>query len=64
MTKKIELDIPMGSGSLLIGADGTLYYNGTDADGYLYDDVCVISEVQRAQIIKVLSEDAQLYLPI
>lgn len=58
MTKKVELDVPMESGSLLISADGTLYYNGTDADGYLYDDVCVISEVQRAQIIRVLSEDA------
>lgn len=56
MTKKIELDVPMESGTLVIGADGSLYYNGTDADGYLYDDVGVISEVQRAQIVQILSE--------
>ena len=57
MTKKIELDVPMESGTLTISSDGTLYYTGTDADGYLYDDVCVISEVQRANLIRVLAED-------
>lgn len=57
MTKKIELDVPMQSGVLTISSDGTLYYNGTDADGYLYDDVCVISEVQRANLIRVLAEN-------
>lgn len=57
MSKKIELDVPMQSGVLTISSDGVLYYNGTDADGYLYDDVCVISEVQRANLIRVLAEN-------